>query len=208
MSRRISVVDLTLSQTTPLALRSSLEVSPTLSPSSIRSDRSEPYSMPRGTKRKRRQPDDPDDQSRPGTPDVAGVQIESIDLTDVTDTSSFARALAKKRPDEIQAQSPEQPDKPQATLAAYQCPVCMDHLEDSTTTSCGKRQSPYSVSGEEITSDKRLHIPQGISSATNVSSSTCALLKAGVLNKISQRREHAQCAGSLFHRRIQGLDEV
>ncbi|KAF7720237.1 Uncharacterized protein PECH_001365 [Penicillium ucsense] len=136
MSRRISVVDLTLSQTTPLALRPSLEVSPTLSPSSIRSDRSEPYSMPRGTKRKRRQPDDSDDQSRPGTPDVTEGQIESIDLTDVTDTSSFARALAKKRPNEIQAQSPEQPDK-QATLAAYQCPVCMDHLEDSTTTSCG-----------------------------------------------------------------------
>ena len=91
--------------------------------------------MARGTKRKRR-----DDESRPRSsapPNHPESPIESIDLTEVEGSSALAKALAKQREDAVKAQSTEEADKAQSVLIAYQCPVCMDTLEDATSTSCG-----------------------------------------------------------------------
>ncbi|KAJ5370733.1 uncharacterized protein N7496_006825 [Penicillium cataractarum] len=91
--------------------------------------------MARGTKRKRR-----DDGSRPRSsapPNRPQSPIESIDLTEVEGSSALAKALAKQREDAVKAQSKEEADKAQSMLTAYQCPVCMDTLEDATSTSCG-----------------------------------------------------------------------
>ncbi|OOQ89443.1 C3HC4 type (RING finger) zinc finger containing protein [Penicillium brasilianum] len=91
--------------------------------------------MARGTKRKRR-----DDESRPHSSAPSNhpqSPIESIDLTEVEGSSALAKALAKQREDAVKAQPTEEADTARSMLTAYQCPVCMDSLEDATSTSCG-----------------------------------------------------------------------
>ncbi|KAJ5433006.1 uncharacterized protein N7458_012162 [Penicillium daleae] len=137
MSRRVSIVDLTSARVHP-SPRRFREVSSTPSVSPIASSSSsspDPHSMPRGTKRKRRHneggPHSSAPSNRPQSP------IESIDLTEVEGSSALAKALAKQREDAVKAQSTDEADKARSMLIAYQCPVCMDNLEDATSTSCG-----------------------------------------------------------------------
>lgn len=136
MNRRASVVDLT-QVPPPILLRTSAEISPSLTASPAPLNLSESYAMPRGTKRKRRNGEDV--PARSEAPNEVQSPIEAIDLTEVEDSSSLAQALAKQRQDAIQAQATDESDKSRSLLAAYQCPVCMDNLEDATSTSCGKR---------------------------------------------------------------------
>ncbi|KAM5444331.1 hypothetical protein MferCBS31731_000849 [Microsporum ferrugineum] len=68
-----------------------------------------------------------------GIPD----EIEAVDLTEVDDSSSLARILAKQREDAILAQKKTSDQGRRSTLTAYKCPVCMDVLENATTTICG-----------------------------------------------------------------------
>ncbi|OKP10717.1 hypothetical protein PENSUB_4020 [Penicillium subrubescens] len=96
--------------------------------------------MPRGTKRKRRHDEDATDSESP--PNGPQSPIESIDLTEVEGSSALAKALAKQREDAVKAQSTEEGDKARSMLKAYQCPVCMDTLEDATSTSCGQGNLP------------------------------------------------------------------
>ncbi|EPS32454.1 hypothetical protein POX_d05385 [Penicillium oxalicum] len=134
MNRRASVVDLT-QVPPPILLRTSAEISPSLTASPAPLNLSESYAMPRGTKRKRRNGEDV--PARSEAPNEVQSPIEAIDLTEVEDSSSLAQALAKQRQDAIQAQATDESDKSRSLLAAYQCPVCMDNLEDATSTSCG-----------------------------------------------------------------------
>ncbi|KAJ5881166.1 uncharacterized protein N7473_012219 [Penicillium subrubescens] len=134
MSRRFSIVDLTSARAHP-SPRHLRQISSSPSISSISSSSPDPHTMPRGTKRKRRHDEDATDSESP--PNGPQSPIESIDLTEVEGSSALAKALAKQREDAVKAQSTEEGDKARSMLKAYQCPVCMDTLEDATSTSCG-----------------------------------------------------------------------
>ncbi|KAF3385599.1 hypothetical protein F1880_002543 [Penicillium rolfsii] len=134
MSRRASIVDLTASRAYP-SPHHPRQVSSSPSISSVSSPDPEPHTMTRGTKRKRRHDEDALDSSAPSNGPES--PIESIDLTEVEGSSALAKALAKQREDAVKAQSTEEGDKARSMLKAYQCPVCMDTLEDATSTSCG-----------------------------------------------------------------------
>lgn len=142
MSRRVSIVDLTSARSHP-SPRHLRQISSSPSISSISSPSPDLHSMPRGTKRKRRHDEDAPDNSTP----TNGPQspIESIDLTEVEGSSALAKALAKQREDAVKAQSTEDGDNARSMLKAYQCPVCMDTLEDATSTSCGKSHHCHSL---------------------------------------------------------------
>ncbi|OJJ51008.1 hypothetical protein ASPZODRAFT_127000 [Penicilliopsis zonata CBS 506.65] len=66
-------------------------------------------------------------------------EIESVDLTEVEDASAMAKALAKQQKDAVKAQQQQdqEHEKGRTVLTAYKCPVCMDTLENSTSTICG-----------------------------------------------------------------------
>lgn len=96
--------------------------------------------MARGTKRKRRH--DEDDPQRSASRSGPQSPIESIDLTEVDGSSALAKALAKQREDAVKAQPTEDADTAHSMLGKYQCPICMDTLEDATSTSCGMSH-PY-----------------------------------------------------------------
>lgn len=68
------------------------------------------------------------------------VAIEEVDLTEVNDPSSLAKALSKQREDAVKAaqQSTSADDgEGRTVLTSYKCPICMDVLEDATSTVCG-----------------------------------------------------------------------
>lgn len=138
MSRRVSIVDLTSARVHPSPRRfREVSSTPSVSPiSSSSSSSPDPHSMPRGTKRKRRHNEGGPHSSAPSNHPQS--PIESIDLTEVEGSSALAKALAKQREDAVKAQSTDEADKARSMLIAYQCPVCMDNLEDATSTSCGK----------------------------------------------------------------------
>lgn len=75
--------------------------------------------------------------STPGSEDTDPV--ESIDLTEVDGSADLAKALSKQREDAVKAQQDAEPqrEKGSSVLTAYKCPVCMDTLDDATSTACG-----------------------------------------------------------------------
>ena len=68
------------------------------------------------------------------------VDIEQVDLTEVNNPSSLANALSKQRQDAVKAQlhnSSVKEEEGRTVLTSYKCPICMDVLEDATSTVCG-----------------------------------------------------------------------
>lgn len=68
-------------------------------------------------------------------------EVESIDLTQVEDKSALADALSKQREDAVRAQMNNASGGDEAgrsSLTSYKCPVCMDVLENATSTICGR----------------------------------------------------------------------
>ena len=68
------------------------------------------------------------------------VEIEQVDLTEVNNPASLANALSKQREDAVKAQlhnSSTMEEEGRTVLTSYKCPICMDVLEDATSTVCG-----------------------------------------------------------------------
>lgn len=62
--------------------------------------------------------------------------VEAVDMTGTSSSPEFLKAVSKQQEDAVKAQQPEM-EPSRSILAAYKCPVCMDTLEDATTTTCG-----------------------------------------------------------------------
>lgn len=83
----------------------------------------------------------PSERHTPSSSTHPPPEIESIDLTEVEDKSGLVDALSKQREDAVRAQmdrSGSGNDAARSSLTSYKCPVCMDVLEDATTTICGR----------------------------------------------------------------------
>ena len=76
-----------------------------------------------------------------GTTSLEPTAIEEVDLTLVTNPASLANALSKQREDAVKAQAQTntvEEDGGRTMLTSYKCPICMDVLEDATSTVCGE----------------------------------------------------------------------
>lgn len=160
-------------------------------PSSSHSSRSHP------AKRCKRN-DDPPGRSDSTSASHPPLEIESIDLTEVEDKSILADALLKRREDAVRAQinrSGAGDDAGRSSLTSYKCPVCMDVLEDATTTICGRflcLQLLFILHHHDI----KYGFLQVICSVINVSSIPFALGRNGREPKDSaSRRESALYVG-------------
>lgn len=140
-----SFVDLTAPSPNTAPASGVRPVSPILRTWSSHAHQPSSFGQPR-ERAKRRRLDNNDDSSSIAGPSSrnepmaqSGIpdEIEAVDLTEVDDSSSLARILAKQREDAILAQKKTSDQGRRSTLTAYKCPVCMDVLENATTTICG-----------------------------------------------------------------------
>ncbi|KAI5301326.1 SUMO-targeted ubiquitin ligase complex subunit slx8 [Ascosphaera atra] len=67
--------------------------------------------------------------------DAGQAGNEAIDLTDVEEQSNLADVLSKQRQDAVLAQTEHAPAR--SILTGYKCPICMEDLDDATSTVCG-----------------------------------------------------------------------
>ena len=100
------------------------------------------------SRRKRRRVDRPQEnesssQEQPALSQLTQeeVKAEEVDLTEVNDSTTLENALSKQRVDAVKdalQKSQAQDEEGRTVLTSYKCPICMDVLEDATSTVCGR----------------------------------------------------------------------
>ncbi|KAI5292829.1 SUMO-targeted ubiquitin ligase complex subunit slx8 [Ascosphaera acerosa] len=108
------------------------------------------------------------------TPIAADVQTlddedegEAVDVLDDTDEpAALADALSKQRQDAVLSQAGSSSATAKSKLVGYKCPICMDDVEDATTTACGHLFCHKCIMDtlrftEDRRPDRRLRNPRG-----------------------------------------------